>query len=246
VGEPSDAALKPPKGNTGSVLLLELEAPVRLSSFSERVDAAGAGELPRAPRSAILQPGTRAHLLLLNTISASKNRVGDALQARLEEPIRLGEHVVLPEGLLFQGRVAKLVPPRRLNRSASLRLIFDRMALPESSSTEVATSVTAAELDKGSGVRIDPEGTLKAPGRSVKRFALQFGVGALTGKVADDIGDTIIKFTVGGSNATLTRYIGIGTALAYFFAHRGNDLIMSKYSELEVTFGRAVAIPLGP
>lgn len=111
--------------------------------------------------------------------------------------------------------------------------------------TEVATSVTAAELDPGSAAKIDPEGTLQA-GRSAKRLALRFGAGALTGKRGDDLADTLIKLTVGGSNATLIRYIGIGTALVYFLAHRGDDVIISKYSELEVTFDRAVAIPLLP
>lgn len=240
--ELAGTALKRQRKKGPSVLLLELEEPVSVPSPPYRTGVAEAGA-PKAG-SISLQPGTRAHLLLLNTISASKNRVGDTLQARLEEPIPLGDGVVLPEGFLFQGRVTKLVPPRRLNRPGSVRLNFDRMVLPGSSPAEVATSLTAAELNNGAGIKMDAEGTLQAPGRSLKQLALQFGVGAITGKAADDLGDMVIKFTVGGSNATLTRFIGIGTALAYFFAHRGNDIVVSKYSELEVTFDRPALVPL--
>jgi hypothetical protein len=73
---------------------------------------------------------------------------------------------------------------------------------------------------------------------------MQLGFGYMSGKLADDLADTIIKVTVGGSNATLTRYIGIGTALVYLCAHRGKDVALPKYSELEVTFDRALSMPL--
>lgn len=183
-----------------------------------------------------LQPGTKAHLLLLNEVTASRTRQGDLLQAQLEEPLRVGDQMTLPPGSLFEGRVSLSVPPRWMNRSAALRLRFQRLILPGGRDLEVSAFLSGAEVEEGASPQLDSEGTLRAPKESKKQVALRLGATYLAGKNADDLGDTIIKLTVGGSNATLTRYIGMGTALVYFIAHRGQNIRLLKYSELEVTF----------
>jgi hypothetical protein len=237
---------RPPQGadrKRQSILALQLDEPLPvpwLLNDGRLAFAQSAG----APASVSIHAGTRVHLLLLNAVEASKSHQGDSLQARLEEPVLSGGHVVLPEGTLFHGVIAKRVPPRRLNRPASLRLNFERMTLPDRADREVSALLSAAEVAHGAGIRMDPEGTIQSPHRTKTQLALTLAAGYLTGKVADDTADTVIKVALAGGNATLTRYIGIGTALFYFLAHRGSDVIIPKYAELEVTFDRPLELIL--
>jgi len=235
---------KPDEGEGQSVMLLRLEQPLLVPVPLAPKERVAFGSMAPGDVSVTLQPGAKAHLLLLNQVKASMNPAGDLLQARLVEPICVGNRIVLPEGSLFEGRVTLSVPPRWMNRAASLRLNFNHLTLPEGTGAQVSASVSGADAAEKSGLRIDSEGTLHAAPINKKQLAMQLSFGYMSGKLADDLADTIIKVTVGGSNATLTRYIGIGTALVYLCAHRGKDVTLPKYSELEVTFDRATSMPL--
>ena len=74
--------------------------------------------------------GTVAHVRLLRDLRASKSRTGDTFMSRLAEPVSLSSGVVLPEGLLVQGKVVRSVAPRRLCRSGSLAVSFTELMLP--------------------------------------------------------------------------------------------------------------------
>ncbi|HWU39305.1 MAG TPA: hypothetical protein VN203_16795, partial [Candidatus Acidoferrum sp.] len=80
------------------VVLLQLDAPLAFPAPLDSEDHAASAAATSRAGSVALQPGTKAHLLLLGDVTASRNRAGDTLQARLEEPIRMGEQIVLPEG----------------------------------------------------------------------------------------------------------------------------------------------------
>ena len=59
-----------------------------------------------------LAAGTHARLVLLQRLSASRNRPGDTFEARLVEPVLIGSKAVLPEGSLFEGHLVNRVPSR--------------------------------------------------------------------------------------------------------------------------------------
>ena len=73
-------------------------------------------EVPRAASRPVTIPqGTRADCLLLTELRASENKQGDTCQARLVEPIFQPDgQLLLPEGSLLDGHIAKLVQPRRM------------------------------------------------------------------------------------------------------------------------------------
>jgi hypothetical protein len=60
-----------------------------------------------------------AGLLLVSTLSASESKQGESFEAILQEPMRQNDHLLLPEGCVFHGHVARLAPPRRLSRAGS-------------------------------------------------------------------------------------------------------------------------------
>ncbi|HXZ27872.1 MAG TPA: hypothetical protein VEG08_07705, partial [Terriglobales bacterium] len=139
-----------------------------------------------------LPPGTHARLLLLSDLSASGSHQGDTFQARLLEPVRTQEGVlVLPEGSVFDGHISKLVPPRRLSRAGSLHLAFDKITLREGEEQKVVTdklaaSLAATEMDNQSKVKMDEEGTLHGANRTKKQFMEDLGLGLGMQQVVDE------------------------------------------------------------
>src|SRR5262249_61535716 len=66
------------------------------------------------PDRSTIEAGTQAKVVLLDGVSASKSHAGDVISARLVEPVRIGERVLLPEGTIFEGKVGKATRPQRL------------------------------------------------------------------------------------------------------------------------------------
>jgi hypothetical protein len=58
-------------------------------------------------------------------------KLGQIITAKTSEDIYVDDHKVVPEGTVFHGKVAKLVPPRRLHRDGWLQISFDRFTTPD-------------------------------------------------------------------------------------------------------------------
>jgi hypothetical protein len=195
---------------------------------------------PPAGSRAGLVAGTQAHLMLLDRLSASKNRAGDSFEARLAEPVCSGSRVLLPEGALLQGRIAKSVPPRRLSRPGSLLLTFTSLTLPTGASSPVAASPTMMEVDQSSQIRMDSEGGVRAGSPGKARLMIDLGVSGAIAKVTDDsfqlIAEALVSTATDASTAGTSRLVAAALAGAYFIARRGRDVILPKYTPMDITF----------
>jgi hypothetical protein len=187
--------------------------------------------------------------MLTGALTGSENRAGDTINARLVEPVVAEGRIVIPEGSRLEGHIVRRKAPRRLNRSALLRLNFNRLILPEGSVTDIATELKSADTDHGSA--LDAEGGISGGSTNKKRLALDAGLAYLSGKVADDLLEEGIKYALGagasGSAAVAARYVGIGTGLFFLAMQKGNDVRLPQYSEIELIFSRPVtlAVPHG-
>ncbi len=78
---------------------------------------------------------------------------------------------------------------------------------------------------------------------------LNIGTSWLAGKIVDDRIEEGIKWGVegiaNGSVATTARYFGLGTGLALFALHKGRDVLLPQFAEIEVTFNRPLFLELG-
>ena len=219
------------------VLAVQLDQPVEFPA------PAAAASTPTASASGpvTLPPGTHARLLLLSGLSASGSHQGDAFQARLLEPVRTKEGVlVLPEGSLFDGHIAKLVRPRRLSRAGSLHLAFDKITLGEGAqqkvvSDKLAASLAATEMDNQSKVKMDEEGTLHGANRTKKQFMEDLGLGLGMQQVVDEAVEMAVR--------AVAPYAGAATGLAFLFGRRGKDVELPKYTEMEVVLSRPLTLP---
>jgi hypothetical protein len=237
----SPAANSGPR-DSGPLVTLEALSPL------ETTAASGEGSTGFVlPGPVTLATGTQAKIVLLGRVSASKSRPGDSFQARLVEPVRLDSKVVLPEGTLLAGKVVKSTPPRMLSRAGSLLLTFTDVILPGRASIPAVASVTAVELDQRSHTKIDPEGKLQGDRPGKAWMAINIGVTAGIAKVTDDSMQLIIEAVVStatdASTAGTARIVGICASGLFLLTRHGRDVVLPRFSEMNVSFDRPVSLP---
>jgi hypothetical protein len=238
--EPKDAESKSDGfANSGAIITLEAENPREIPG------AASGGSLGAASAGPVtLAAGTAAKIILLGEVSASKSRPGDLFQARLVEPVLMDSKVVLPEGTLLRGKVVKSTPPRMLSRSGSLLLAFTDLTFPAGNGVPAAASVTGAEIDRQSHTRIDPEGKLRGDRPGKAWMLLNAGVTSGIAKEADDatqlLVEALVETATDASTAGVAKIVGACVSGVFMLTRHGRDVILPRFTEMDVTFDRPV------
>jgi len=196
-----------------------------------------------------LESGTRAKIILLGTVSAGKSRPGDKLQARIVEPVRMNDVLVLPEGTVLDGEVVKSTPPRRLSRGGSLYLKFNRLSVPGAGTTAIMATLTGIEINEHSHTKVDPEGGLRADRPGKLWMLANIGVTAGLAKVTDDTTQLIIEAVVStatdASTAGSAKIAAACVSGVFMLTRRGRDVVIPQFTEMDVMFDRPVSLP-GP
>jgi hypothetical protein len=189
--------------------------------------------------------GTQGQVILLDAVSASRSRPGDRVAARLIEPVRVGSTIVLPEGTLFQGKVLKSKRPRWLSRPGSILFSFFSLQLPGGQTVPIAASIAGAEFDRGSHTRIDPEGRLRGGPPGKAWLLIDAGVTAGIAKETDDglqlVIEAIVSTATDASTAGVGRIAAAGTSAVFMITRHGRDVILPKFTELNVVFDRPLS-----
>ena len=221
-------------GNHRQILILKLENPIDLRLLREAKPTTSTTE-----KQAGLAGNLRARVSLLTRLSASLSREGDLFRARLVEPLQI-DGTLVPEGSLFEGRVNRRKPPRRLRRPGRLFVNFERIVPPTGLPIVISSSIVSVETDRRAVAKLDSEGMLHGRPPGVASFAIDVGVSYLSGKIIDDLLEEGIKAAAAGitteSAASIGRYFGVGTGLCLLLIRRGNDVSLEQYSEFEVSF----------
>jgi len=190
--------------------------------------------------------GTHCKILLLGNVSASKSQPGDAVEARLLEPVLLNSSVVLPAGTLFQGKVVKKTPPRWLSRSGSLYLTFTELTLPGGNRLPIAASLAGAEIDSGSHTRMDSEGQLHGERPGKAWMAINLGMTAGISKEIDDgvqlVIEAIVSTATDASTAGTARIVSSCVSGLYMATRHGRDVILPRFTEMEISLDRPVSL----
>jgi len=208
---------------------------------------------PKQPRTGAdttpvqLETGTRAQVVLLRGLSASKSHPGDSFLARLVEPVRMGSRIVLPEGVLLQGNVLKATPPRWLSRPGTLTLAFTGLAMTEGGSSPISATVAGAELDSRSHTRLDSEGGLRGGPPGKAWMLINLGATAGIAKITDDTLQLIIEALVStatdASTAGTTRIVAACTSGIFMVTRHGRDVVLPRMTEMDITFNRPLLLP---
>ncbi|HEV2498318.1 MAG TPA: hypothetical protein VGY31_01910 [Terriglobia bacterium] len=222
-----------------------------------RASAAAPGGIPVPAKPAIpvsaatlgpviLKPGTKAHVMLLRSLSASKSRKGEALYALLLDPVRSRSAVALPEGTVFEGQVERCVPPRWLSRPGSIHIAFTRLVLPKGEERSIEASLAGVEMDRTARARMDNEGALMGGRPGAAWTLINLGMAAGIAKESDDALQLIIEAAVStatdASTAGTTRIVAAVTFGVFVVTRRGRDVVLPEYTEMDLTFTQPVAL----
>ncbi len=195
---------------------------------------------------ATLPVGTQCKILLLGDVSASKSKPGDAVRARLLEPVILNSRVALPAGTYFEGRVSKRTPPKWLSRSGSLYLSFTDLTLPGGNQISIAASLAGAELDAASHTRLDAEGNLHGERPGAAWMAINFGVTAGLAKEVDDgvqlIVEAIVSSATDASTAGTSRIVASAVSGVYMATRKGRDVVLPRFTEMRISLDRPLVL----
>ncbi len=96
------------------------------------VDAAGnpsAASVASPVQEVSLPAGTKVRVRLAEAIDTRRNRAGDRFTASLDEPLVVGDRVVVPKGTSFYGQVTESKPSGRFKGRAVLALRLDSFEL---------------------------------------------------------------------------------------------------------------------
>ena len=193
---------------------------------------------PERPLVLLVAEGTQARLSLQTRLSSKINEVGDEITAILYEPVRSSDgKTLIPRGTEFAGRVAQVQAAGRMQKQATMTIVFDSMQMSYGSE-KISTIVTAID-DYANDEKYrakDDEGKV-AGGRSGKSTAGNTAAGAGLGA----IGGGIIA-AAGGGWAGLATAVGVGAAGGVLMT-KGNELKLEPGTVLRIRFEREVRLP---
>lgn len=238
----------PENGKKAATPTMVLEA-FLTDGTKETVTEGQAPKVSEWDRNDVVAAGTRCRILLLTDVSASKSKLGDLIKARLLEPVMQDSKIMLPAGALIEGKVMKKTPPRMLSRPGSLYLTFNQITLPEGMRIPIAASLAGAELNRQSHTKMDAEGGLHGDRPGAAWMAINIGMTAGIAKEVDDgvqlVIEAIVSTATDASTAGTSRIASTCISGIYLATRHGRDVVLPRFSELEISLDRPVSLSMG-
>lgn len=240
---PTDSTRNPLRKTRRTLISLE----ARAMENDDLLSSAGSAMAGTSFAQTITVPaGTNCRVLLLNRVSSSKSHAGDAVQARLLEPVLSGKDVILSVGSLFEGTVLRTQAPRWLSRAGSLTFAFNRVTLPDGLRFPLSASLTEVDLSSGSHTKIDAEGRLHGDRSGLKWMLINGGVAGLLAKEVDDGTQLAIEAILSGatdaSTAGTARIAGTVVSGVFMLTRHGRDVILPNFTSMDVTLTRPLTL----
>jgi hypothetical protein len=192
------------------------DAPAGAGAESEKATGRSASRSAKAA-PIVLEEGTPLVLALDTTVSTASARPGDVVTARLLEPVRVGERVVVPEGAEVRGKVTTALRPGKVKGRARLVVDFERLTVDGR-----AHEIAASPIDVTAG-------------DSKKRDAAIIGGGAGAGAIIGGIAD-------GGKGAAIGGLIGGAAGTGAVLATRGKDVVLPAGTHVKVKLSRSARL----
>lgn len=194
-------------------------------------------------REATIEVGTKTRLVLQSHLSSKLNEVGDAVIATLDEQIYINGLLVMPRDAVFHGRVASVKPSGRGQKTAQMRIIFDKVLTPWGEEPVGVVLTAIDDWDKNEKLRTDSEGKVNGGHRGEKTVdnVIRGGqVGAL-GAATVKAGGTrnASRGTFGGGGAAIG-----GGMLGGLLLTRGGEVRLAPGAILRIEFVKPLTLPV--
>ncbi len=207
--------------------------------------------------------GSVVHARLVTPLNSATAQKGDAVEALITEPLKVNDHLILPEGSVIKGAVMQAQRARRLGRNGQLRILFREVAPPNGLAQRVETSLEGVAVAKGEHLKLDAEGGAQVTtprtrylttGIQVMLAASQASPDRDAGQGSQSVGE------MGGgaaSGASGFRFVGMivgiaahsrvvsagfgsygaATSIYYHFLARGRDVVYPKDMAMVIGMG---------
>src|SRR5689334_8877050 len=144
--------------------------------------------------------GSVIHCRLTQTLSTLMNSEGDPFTAMVSEAVVISGHEVIPAGARIEGRIAELQRPGRIHGVGEMRLIADKVVMPDGSNLPL-NAILAAVYGAEAKVHGE-EGLVKGPNsrlRTVEEVGAGMGGGGLIGTIFGGFTGTMVGGAIGGA-----------------------------------------------
>jgi hypothetical protein len=167
---------------------------------------------------------------LQTTLATFSNKAGDPFQARLTQPVVLNGKTLLPAGTMVEGRVTRVLEPRRITGKPTIGLLPEALVLPTGERLFLDATLVDTNIP---GTDVNQEGEFKGSGHD-RRDEIETGGGTA--------GGMLIGGLIGGPPGILIGgVVGAGsTGVHWLSKHRSATLPAG--TELTLELNRPLAM----
>lgn len=177
-----------------------------------------------AQNNAPVPAGTALMVRLDTTLATFSNRVGDPFRGSIMQPIVIEGKSVIPAGAIVEGRVTKVVEPRRISGKPTIGILPEAVILPTGERYYLDATLTDTNIP---GSDVNNEGQFKGSGHD-RRDTIEQGGGTAGGMLIGGLVGGPVGILVGGA-------IGAGSTTGHWLAkHRSATLPAGTQLTLEL------------
>ncbi len=195
--------------------------------------------ITHAQSTEVLQ-GTQIHITLLNGLSTTIARTGDAFTAVVAEPVFYNGQVVLPAGAKIHGQVGTICRPKHfalVRGEASMSLTFQSIEIESriypAQMSILAISNGGADLGKSRKDLHTVEGAVIEEKRDIKGTVEDVAIGTGGGSIVGAVFSHVIRGTV----------FGLVGSTAYVVQKEGKDVELPAQTQFLVRMDSSVSVP---
>ena len=200
---------------------------------------------PSGTGEVTLPAETKARLTLHSRINSKLSEPDDVVTATLAEPIYVEGQLALARGVEFVGRIIKVSPAKRGQRSSNISITFEQIVTPEGE-IPIAAQVTAIDdWDNEETLKGDGNGKLKGGHRGEKTIT-NMGKGSQLGLSGGILGAAL----GGAAGASGRQALGIGAGgfavgmIAGLLFTKGSEIRVAPGAILRIKFLKPVVLPV--
>ncbi len=198
------------------------------------------------PQQIIIPAGTQIPLAVSYRVDGHQARPGDRIDLTTIVPIALQNRIVIPAGSYVQGEITAIQHAGHFHRSASMRLRFDRILLPNGYEINLNAALEGApDLQNAS---VHGEGDITTHGETGHNATEGAKEGAVLGAETGVVVGAAQRSVTGGlKSAGVGTVLGAGVgagigALTTVFG-RGKDVELDPGTTLRMVIERPIPVP---
>ncbi|HXG93178.1 MAG TPA: hypothetical protein VNN73_12560 [Blastocatellia bacterium] len=194
----------------------------------------------QAAKQATIEPETKARIILQTRLSSKLSEPGDPITAVLDEPIYVGDELVMPRGTEFKGRVAQVTHAGRPLKSGTISIIFERVAMPWGDEPVSIALAAIDDWDKNEKLKANDEGKVKGDKRGDKAAENVIRGGSIGGAGA---GVIILTSRSAGALPVGGAALGAGM-LAGLLLTKGGEIQVNPGAVMRIKFLKPMTLPV--